>query len=85
MDRVNSRTPFNPPTYFTDGGLQEVGVALYIGLFTAVKSCHTVVHVAVCTVQHATVCSYSVNSLASAPVHFGQTDRILLLSKHLPC
>jgi hypothetical protein len=37
MDRVNSRTPYNPPTYFTEGGLHEVGVALHIGIFTAVK------------------------------------------------
>jgi len=28
MDRVNSRTTFNPPTYLTDGGLQEVVVWL---------------------------------------------------------
>jgi len=33
MDQVNSRTPFNPPTYLTEGELQEVGVALDIGLF----------------------------------------------------
>jgi hypothetical protein len=36
-DNVNSKNLFNPSTCLTEAGLQEVGVALDIGLFTAVK------------------------------------------------
>ena len=84
-DNVNSKNLFNPSTCLTEAGLQEVGVALDIGLFTAVK---VAIHFLIRQfVLHNMPLYIATTWTAWTLLQFTseRPDRIMLLSKHLPC